>query len=192
MSKVGLAERISLFLQPTFVAIILYALVSFTYLRGKSAWFFFLLSVLFVTLFPMLLVIWLVRRGKVSDPDLPDRRERFIPYLAICGLYGVLFLLLSFFSAPLPLLAVTLCYLGVTLAGAFISLFWKISLHLAGVAGPVTAMVMLVHPWWSVLYLFLMPLGWARWYLRKHTLSQIIAGGLLSMGITWGIIAGIL
>jgi membrane-associated phospholipid phosphatase len=189
MNQKNLAERISFILQPTFVAVLLYALVSFSYEKGRAAVFFFLTGFLLVSVAPMFLVVWLSRRGKVSDPDLPDRRERFKPYLVITGFYLLALLVFRLGSASFALLAITWCYVAVTLAGAFISLFWKISLHLAGIAGPVTAMVMLLHPWWMLLYLLLLPLGWARCYLKKHTVSQVVAGSVLSVAITFGIVS---
>ncbi|MGC8779049.1 MAG: hypothetical protein ACP5Q4_10285, partial [Candidatus Caldatribacteriaceae bacterium] len=128
MNKKELAERISFLLQPTFVAVLLYALVSFSYERGRYAFFFFLTGLLLVGIAPILFVLWLSWRGKVSDPDLPDRRERFKPYLFIAGFYVLALVIFRFCSASFALLAITWCYIAVTLAGAFVSLFWKISL----------------------------------------------------------------
>lgn len=188
MDRKRLAERLSLILQPQAVAILLYALVSFTFSRGLQALLFFVLGILFVSVFPMLFVLFLARWGKVSDPDLPKREERFFPYLAIVGMYGALFVLFLFLSAPRPLLAITLCYVVITFVGAIISLFWKISLHLAGIAGPVTALSFLLHPLWGLLYFLLLPLGWARIYLKKHTPSQAVLGSLLSAFLTYAIV----
>jgi len=188
MDRKRLAELLSLVLQPQAVAILLYALVSAKYLRGVRALGLFLLSVLFVSVLPTVFVLWLARRGKVSDPDLPRREERFFPYLGIVGIYGVLLAVLVLFDAPPPLLAITLCYIAVTLAGAVISLFWKISLHLAGIAGPVTALLLLVHPLFALLYGLLVPLGWARVVLRKHNVLQAVCGSLLSFGLTYAIV----
>ncbi|MBC7217262.1 MAG: hypothetical protein H5U36_03650 [Candidatus Caldatribacterium sp.] len=188
MDRKKLAETLSLVLQPQAVAVLLYALVSFTFSRGLRAVVFFVLSVLFVSVLPTVFVLFLAKRGRVSDPDLPRREERFFPYLGIVGMYGVLFVLLFLLSAPRELLAIALCYISVTFAGAVISLFWKISLHLAGIAGPVTALVLLIHPLFALLYGLLVPLGWARVFLRKHTVLQAISGSLMSFAITYGII----
>ncbi|MGQ9622902.1 MAG: hypothetical protein ACUVTO_05595 [Candidatus Caldatribacteriaceae bacterium] len=188
MDRKKLAERLSLVLQPQAIAVLLYALVSFAFSRGLQALLFFVLGILFVSVFPTLFVLFLARWGRVSDPDLPRREERFFPYLVIVGMYGVLFVLLFLLSAPSPLLAITLCYVVITFAGAIISLFWKISLHLAGIAGPVTALSLLLHPLWGLLYLLLLPLGWARIYLKKHTPSQAVLGSLLSAFLTYMIV----
>lgn len=188
MNRKKLAETLSFVLQPQAVALLLYALVSFNVSRGLRAVGFFLLSVVFVSILPTVFVLSLAKRGRVSDPDLPRREERFVPYLGIVGMYGVLYALLHALVAPRALLAITLCYITVTLVGAVISLFWKISLHLAGVAGPVTALVLLVHPIFGVLFGLLVPLGWARVFLKKHTVLQVISGSLMSSAITYGIV----
>lgn len=189
MNKKVLAERVSFVLQPTFVAILLYALIGFTYEKGSRALYFFLAGLILVSIVPTLFVLWLSWRGRVSDPDLPDRRERFKPYLSIAFFYGLALIIFYQYSASFALLAITWCYIAVTLVGAFISLFWKISLHLAGAAGPITAMVILLHPLWGLLYLVLLPLGWARCYLKKHTVPQIVAGSFMSAMLTLGIIS---
>lgn len=77
MEKKKLAETFSLVLQPSAIAVLLYLVVSFSFATGWRAWFFFLIGLLFVGIFPILLVIFLTKKGKVSDPDLPNREERF-------------------------------------------------------------------------------------------------------------------
>ena len=61
-----------------------------------------------------------------------------------------------------------------------------------GVAGPVTAMAMIISPYWAFLYLLLLPLGWARIYLAKHDLYQVVAGSVMSIVITFIIVSSII
>jgi len=136
----------------------------------------------------MVLVYILARYNKISDPDLSDRRERFVPYISIVGLYIIGFFVFWLLQAPYPILAITASYIVVTFIGAFVSLFWKISMHMAGVAGPVTALVFLVNPIFILAYLLLIPLGWARYTLKKHTLLQIIMGSGFSVLLTFIVI----
>ncbi|MDK2897424.1 MAG: hypothetical protein PWP04_1544 [Candidatus Atribacteria bacterium] len=186
-----LAQVISLIFQPPFVAAGLYAVTSI-YLSGEgSTLLFFLWGLLWVTLFPLLLVWFLARQGKVSDPDLPNRKERFLPYLTMAGFYGIAWIGYYLFRAPLPFLGITACYLGVILVGAFISLFWKISIHASGLAGPVVALCYYFSPRWALLLVLLIPLGWARLQLGKHNFAQISAGALMSGVLTWGILLGL-
>ncbi|HOQ67557.1 MAG TPA: hypothetical protein PKU87_02865 [Candidatus Atribacteria bacterium] len=192
MEKEKLAEAFSLVLQPSAIAVLLYLVVSFSFATGWQAWLFFLIGLVFMGLLPIWLMFFLTKKGKISDPDLSNREERFFPYLMVCGFYFLALVIFLLTSAPLPLVAITCCYLGVTLVGAIVSLFWKISLHLAGIAGPVTALVMIISPYWAFLYLLLLPLGWARIYLGKHNVYQVVAGSVMSIVITFIIVSNII
>jgi membrane-associated phospholipid phosphatase len=59
-----------------------------------------------------------------------------------------------------------------------VTLYWKISVHAAGAAGVATLVTALVGvP--AVVFLPVLLVAWSRLYLRRHTLSQVVAGGLL-------------
>ncbi|NLJ48297.1 MAG: hypothetical protein GX428_01725 [Candidatus Atribacteria bacterium] len=188
METKKIAKAISIVAQPTFIPIILYIIVSFAVAPSMTGFWYALIGIVFITLAPMILVYILFRYKKITDPDLSNQRERFIPYISIVGLYLIGFIIFWFLRAPYPILAITASYITVTLVGAFVSLFWKISMHMAGVAGPVTALVFLVNPLFALAYLFLIPLGWARYILKKHTFPQIIIGSGFSMLLTYLII----
>jgi len=188
MDRKKRAAIISIVFQPTFIPIILYLIVSFHTVQMPQAIVFALIGIIFVTLAPIGLIFLMTRFRKISDPDLPDRRERFLPYISIVVLYIIGLIVFLYLQAPWQIIAITASYIAVTFAGAVISLFWKISMHLAGVSGPITALVFLVNPYFAFAYLLLLPIGWARYALKKHTLLQIIIGSLLSIGITYMII----
>ena len=184
MDRKKTARIISMIFQPTFIPIILYLIVAIHFVQSLRGLYLALIGIGLIALAPIGWIYFLARYNKISDPDLPDRRERFLPYIGIVGLYVGCLILFIYLRAPRQVLAITVSYILVTLVGAFISLFWKVSMHLAGVAGPVTALVVLVSPYFALAYLFLIPLGWARYILKKHTLSQIIVGSGISIFIT--------
>ncbi len=174
-------------LQPMTTAALLYAVVSWRFAGGQDALVYFLISFAFISGGPAFLILSLAHWKVISDSDLTDRRERSLPYFILVGMYLVSFGLYRFFGAPTPLLGITASYVLVTLTGAMISFIWKISMHLAGIAGPVTALVVYVHPLFALGYLLLLPVGWARLTLRKHTLSQVVCGSLYSAILTLAI-----
>ena len=183
-----IAKGISIIFQPTFIPIALYFIVSLSAVPTVKGFWYALLGIVFVALAPIVLVYILARYNKISDPDLPDRRERFIPYLSIVGLYIIGFIVFCYLGAPSQILAITASYIAVTFFGAFISLFWKISMHMAGIAGPVTALIFLVNPIFVLAYFLLIPIGWARYILKKHTFPQIVIGSGFSILLTYLII----
>jgi membrane-associated phospholipid phosphatase len=70
-----------------------------------------------------------------------------------------------------------------------ITLFWRISLHMLGVASVCT--LYWLHPGFSgnwvlgLLAVFLVFwVGWARLYLNAHTLMQVIVGSLIGFFLT--------
>jgi len=170
--------------QPMTAAAILYAVISWYCAGGRDAIVYFLVSLVLVAGGPAILILSLTHWKVISDSDLTDRRERSLPYFILVGMYLVSFGLYSILEAPSPLLGITASYVFVTLAGALVSFFWKISMHLAGIAGPVTALVVYVHPLFALAYLLLLPVGWARLSLRKHTLLQVVCGSLYSAAVT--------
>lgn len=187
--KEKLAHFFSLFLHPSAVAIYLFLAASILTpgkLLERILWA--LVGIFFSALVPVLVVLGFLKLKLLSDADISKRRERVRPYILITILYFVGALLLLFLPSP-PFNYIfgtlTACYATVTLIGTFITYFWKISMHLAGLAGPLTASIF----FWKVsalpFLLALFPLSWARLYLRKHNIWQILAGIFMSSLVTY-------
>jgi membrane-associated phospholipid phosphatase len=62
--------------------------------------------------------------------------------------------------------------------------YWKISLHLVGMAGVVIVFILLFGPRLFVLSPLVILVGWARWQVRAHTLFQALAGTILAVIVT--------
>ncbi len=67
-------------------------------------------------------------------------------------------------------------YVCVTLILMIIDVFWKISVHCAGVAGPIAALSYVFGIIVAPLFLLLVPLSWARVALKEHTFKQTLVG----------------
>lgn len=88
-------------------------------------------------------------------------------------------------AAPREIIALMACYSVNTLVMMLISLKWKISIHASGISGPFTFLVYVLGTVFLPLYLLILPVGWARIELRAHSLSQVLAGFLLTILLTW-------
>jgi membrane-associated phospholipid phosphatase len=66
-----------------------------------------------------------------------------------------------------------------------ITLKWKISIHASGITSPVTALVYLLGTRMLPLFLFFIPVAWARLELKAHTKFQLTAGAIISSILTW-------
>lgn len=142
---------------------------------------------------PMLLVIILKRLGVVNDLGLNGRKERLFPYIITILSLGAAGWFMLAKSAPLWC---GFFYFGGALAGLInflINFRWKISAHAAAMAGIIALLICISresipHPhidlWVCGAIALAGLLGWARIWLGRHTLWQVLAGsavGFLSV-----------
>jgi len=139
----------------------------------------------FGTVVPILIIILLTRRGVISDFFVSEKTERTKPFAGAISSYVVGSLLLLLLSAPPIVTGLMLCYAGNSLALLLINRRWKISVHASGIAGPTTALIVSLGAWACVFFALLIPVGWARMALKAHTPTQILAGALLTILLTW-------
>lgn len=138
-----------------------------------------LIAVLFAVLVPTAFVLRQVRRQRLSDRHVRQREQRRLPLLVaiLSVLLGLGVLVLG--QAPRALVALVAAMAVGLVAALLVTLAWKISIHVAVVAGAVTILALVFGP----AALFLAPLvvvvGWARIALHDHTPAQTAAGAAL-------------
>lgn len=137
------------------------------------------LAALFAVLLPFLYLVRGVRRRKFTDHHVRIRQQRPLP-LSV-GITSVLvgLGLMVVLGAPKELVAlVAAMVVGLTVS-TLVTLFWKISIHVAVVAGAVVIVVLVFgHTGW--LLAPIVPLvGWARVELGDHTPAQVTAGAMV-------------
>ena len=160
---------------PVFVALVL--LESATILSA-------ILSVFFATIVPVIGITGFAR-SEGLDYDIPEKRARARPFEIAILSYLAGFTTLVTIGAPVMLGGLMLAYLINTCAMFLITLVWKISVHAAGVTGPLSFLVFKLGLLWGFLYLLVIPVGLIRIRLRQHTLLQVLAGAVLSAALTW-------
>lgn len=131
-------------------------------------------------LIPGAYLIFAFRQHWVSDWEMSKREERLAPYgvTLVCWLIGLI--LVQRFGNDL-LLNLGLTFYLVALLGSVITIFWKISVHVAAGTAITLVLDFLLSwrfPW---LYLIIPVVAWARWQRRKHTIGQLLGGFLLSL-----------
>jgi membrane-associated phospholipid phosphatase len=142
----------------------------------------FLTAIMFTAIIPYVAILVLYKTGKVSDLQIPKRKERLLPLIIvnICVIAG--FFVLVYMQPEKLLLSVYMIYLLVLPAISLITLFWKISFH-ASYITLFSIVYMVVFGKWAVLTILLIPLvGWSRIKLKRHTLAQVL-GGIALIGI---------
>lgn len=180
------AKVLSIILSPSVLVVIFIFALSFTYVT--SFWrglFGGIVGVFLLVGMPTLFVLWRYLSGRTRDLFLRRREDRFLPLLValVSGLVGIVILqqkgaptLLTLFGFML------LANLGVI---TLITFFWKISLHTATSAGLITLLVIMSSVNLIWLYVFVVLSGWARVKLKDHSLTQVVAGALVAIILTF-------
>jgi membrane-associated phospholipid phosphatase len=145
----------------------------------------FVITAFFGCVLPLIMVALMLKKGIISDFYATDRNERFIPFILTISSYIAGTISLLAINAPPAITALMACYIvnGIVILG--ITLKWKISIHASGVTSPVTALVYLLGTRMLPLFLFFIPVAWARLELKAHTKFQVTAGALISSILTW-------
>jgi len=152
------------------------------WLASAGAWIWAGFYLLVAVLLPLLHVIWLVKRGRVTDLHIRIREQRIRPLLVNLACAGLGWLVLVLAPAPDALATVAAAVWLQAAAILLITLRWKISVHSAAVAGATTIA-------WAILgtgvpLLVTVPLiAWSRVKLRRHTWAQTVAGSFLGFAI---------
>lgn len=140
------------------------------------------------TIIPTLLMVHLLNTGRISDPSVPNRRKAYLLFLiaVICYLCAATFI--WYLEAPVWLVSFLIGAAIIALFETIISYKWKISAHL-GASGGLLGFVfwlakynaLIGDPFFilSGIILLVGIITWSRLYLHRHTLAQLIAGGIL-------------
>jgi membrane-associated phospholipid phosphatase len=163
----------------------------FTFLAllvGEGAAGFWLsvgLTAAFGTVVPLAFIFCLLRGGLITDFYASSRESRAVPFVGALVSYALGTVLLLATHAVPVVTATMLCYFGNSLVMMLITFRWKVCVHASGIAGPATALSCSLGTPWLSTFLLLIPVGWARIRLGAHSLSQVVAGALLTIPLTW-------
>lgn len=146
-----------------------------------------LVLVYVMTLFLPAVGVYMYRRvHKLSLQDLQLRRNRLVPYVLHIVCYCLLLYFLNNIQAPSFVSGIIVISLLVQCVCTVTNLWWKISVHSAGMGAIIGALVsysFIFHfnpVWWLCLALLFSGLvNSSRMLLRQHTLWQVLGGTLV-------------
>ncbi len=164
-------------------------LLTLTYL-SQLPWMFkfgLLFLVYVFTIFLPAIGVYVYRHvRKLSPQELRIQRNRIVPYMLHIVSYGMLLYYLRSIHSPSFVGAIIVISLLVQVSCTLITIWWKISMHSAGVGAimgtlVVYAVVFHFNPvWWLCVAIFVSGLvNSSRMYLRQHTLGQVLGGTLV-------------
>ena len=148
------------------------------------------IAVIFINtfMFPAISILLMRKLGFIEDLEMPDHKQRIIPLVASIIFYVWAYLATRKINFPY-LMGVFMMGVLVSLFASFvINVFYKVSLHMVGVSGALTAIMLLVFVSPSDLsYYFLAMIlltgavASARLYLGAHTIKEVYVGFLVGM-----------
>lgn len=177
------ARIFSTIFNPFLTALALFVILAHAAARDTPEfWRLAFTSTLFTSIGPMLYVLWLYATDRIADLDMSVRSEREAVFSAFVIFYCLGTAALYFTHAPRLLVATMGGYAVASLVVGYITRYWKISTHALGITAPLIALVYL-YGQQPLPYIVLIPIvGWARVYLRSHTVTQVLAGIALGGG----------
>ena len=130
---------------------------------------------------PFLPVLYFYRK-KVVDLYVSKKESRTPFFLTAIALYSIAAVI--FFATNTRILfLLALSYTFVTIILMLVNRFWKVSVHSAGVAGPVFALIFVFGLIVLPLSLLIVLVSWSRIRLKKHTFMQTLAGSLIPVAV---------
>jgi membrane-associated phospholipid phosphatase len=142
------------------------------------------IAVSFSCVFPIASLWYLLQKGTVESIDVAVREQRPWPLTLAALNYFFGFLLLSYVQAPELAQGLMFCYATNTLIVALITFWWKVSVHTTAMSGPLVALTYNFGPWVLPFFLLVPLVGISRVVLNRHTVGQVIVGGLLGLVLT--------
>ena len=186
--KRSFAEFISIVAYAPIISIPAFAIINYFFLNLHDFIIITTITAIFAGFLPISLVYLWIRNKKTNgrkiELDIPERTDRNLPLIMVIISYLIGAIVLYTINAPYITTILMFCYFSNTLIIFFINLYWKISIHTMGVAGPIVALIYVLGPL-GLLFALIIPLVmWSRLYLKRHTLLQVTMGALLGLILT--------
>lgn len=137
----------------------------------------------FISLVPLLVVIYMWQTGRVKDLHISDTRQRRIPYLVGVSGAVIMYGLIRWVEGPsiLGMLAMA-NVIGLGVLG-IVNQFWLISNHMASITSAVILIGVVFTPVIGLAFAPLIGLVYySRCILGRHTTGQLWAGMLVGVG----------
>jgi hypothetical protein len=183
-SRRRLAHVITELLAPANVGSIVFLLVAWhsTPSIVEALWWG-LLTILFTIGLPFSFILWGIRRQRFTDHHIRLREQRPLAIAVGIGSALVGLGMLIKLGAPQELIALVVAMATGLVIALLITLFWKMSIHVASVAGAIVILFLVFGPAFLILAPIVAIVGWARVEMGDHTPAQVISGSLIGAAV---------
>jgi membrane-associated phospholipid phosphatase len=129
-----------------------------------------------LTIIPLVIPLYTAYR-KGYEWDYPARETRIKPFSLVVLNYSIALIILYFTGSDNTVLFLITSYFLNGLISLIISLRHKISLHVIGIIGPATYLLLIGFLIDSIiLYILSVIVAYSRYILKRHSIEQIITG----------------
>ena len=183
--RIRIARHVSNILAPATISLPFVMLVAFFQAQNQlTAFIYACITLFFLSIGPLLYIFIGVRLGKLSDLDVSRRSQRAGPFLF--GIFSVMigWLVLVVINGPKNLQTVMIITVCSGIIMMVITFWWKISIHASSLGGVATMLTVLYGAIMLPLFVLLVLVSWSRVALRRHTVTQVIAGSLAGIVIS--------
>lgn len=185
MNLITLAKYISYLFIPPVMNLYIFIIYSLKFESAPKTYYGILISLLFGLGLPLTAILYFRKKGIISNNDATVKEERYLPYIYAIGfsLCGVIFS--SLFDLNEKIIMLWFIYLLDSLFIIHINRFWKISAHSMGAAIPLGALIYfnsIVLPLTIVVFILI---AISRILLNVHTITQVLAGGILGFTVSF-------
>ncbi len=177
--RIRIARHVSNILAPATISLPFILLVAFYQSQDQlTAFIYACITLFFLSVGPLLYIIIGVRLGKLSDIDVSRRSQRVGPFM-----FGIVSVMIGWFvltltNGPRNLQTVMIITVFSGIIMMAITFWWKISMHASSLGGVATMLTVLYGAVMLPLFVLLVLVSWSRVVLRRHTVTQVIAGSL--------------
>lgn len=159
---------------------------------AKGRLFFVGMTAVLTCIAPLISIAFLVYQKHIPDFYMEDRKDRLVPMtISAAYTFGVYYVFSNFNLPPVIMGIIGVSVIGVVTT-LVITLFWKISAHMMGMAGfsgVVLALSSVLYPVSAevIIGFFLLTgfTGYARLKLHSHSLLQVIAAWVLGYPLAY-------
>ena len=138
---------------------------------------------------PVIMIYIMTLLGIIESVHLINKKDRIYPYTITALSALITSRLLTSMGAPVEIIYCSLGCAFILVVSAVLIPFFKSSAHLAGITGFAGLYLGMNEKYSSgefknmlIIILLCIALAWARIYLKRHTLKEVLTGSILGFG----------
>ncbi|RJO59968.1 hypothetical protein C4544_06375 [candidate division WS5 bacterium] len=183
----ALAQTITLITTPAIVGSLTLFYTLYYFSPSLEIFYKTFFSVLVLSIImPVLFIFFLMKKGHIGNFHMKERKDRVLPFgfTLISGIISLL--IIKYLENDPELLKMFLIFFLMALGYSVITfLKFKPSGHVFVFASAVLALAFFIDTRFAYSLILIAPIGWARVYMKEHTLGEVAGAGIYALFSFW-------